>query len=112
METERKTPTFFDASKSYTITGEQVQIINFLTRYLGADGAKIRDILRDVVFPKEPSTEGSVQVRVMLGGKNVCGDESRPTTCLACPELANCVLALFYETLDSPNKRDQKKSGG
>lgn len=96
-DADKMIPAFFDASKNYVITGEQVQIITFLSRYLGADGAKIRDVLRNVIYPETPSEGETVTVQVSLCGKSVCGQEQRPDSCLKCSELPNCVLDLFYE---------------
>jgi hypothetical protein len=105
----QKEKNFFDSDATFKISGNQISIINFLTRkkeFSQEDGNHIREILRKVVAGQEPAP--SVSIVVDLGGNAVCGDPSKPDSCLACSGLSRCVLDNFNENVS--RIRDKKQA--
>lgn len=50
--------------------------------------------------------DDKVTITISLTGKNECGNDDRPESCLDCSELPNCVLDTFY---DAVNKMENSK---
>ena len=50
--------------------------------------------------------DDKITITISLTGKNECGNDDRPESCLVCSELPNCVLDTFY---DAVNKMENSK---